>query len=212
MKIEIWSDVVCPFCYIGKRRLEQAIENFKHPEKIEVEWKSYLLNPDLKSDPNLSLNEYLSKTKGWTMEYTLQAQSHVMEMAKEVGLEYHLDKAVIANSKDAHIIIQLAKKSNRSNEIEELLFESYFTKGLDISDHKVLVELAKQCGLDGDEVMQALEDKLYTEEIDKDIYEASQIGARGVPFFVFDNKYGISGAQPLEVFTRTLEQTYNESK
>lgn len=212
MKIEIWSDVVCPFCYIGKRRLEQAIENFKHPENIEVEWKSYLLNPDLKSDPNLSLNEYLSKTKGWTMEYTLQAQSHVMEMAKEVGLEYHLDKAVIANSKDAHRIIQLAKKSNRSNEIEELLFESYFTKGLDISDHKVLVELAKQCGLDGDEVMQALEDKLYTEEIDKDIYEASQIGARGVPFFVFDNKYGISGAQPLEVFTRTLEQTYNESK
>lgn len=210
MKIEIWSDVACPFCYIGKRRLEQALEQFEHKDEVEIEWKSYLLNPELKPEPGQSLYEYLSKAKGWTMDYTIKANQQVLEMAKEVGLEYQLDKVRIANTTDAHRIIQLAKQKGLGAQIEEAFFDAYFTKGADLGDHDVLVDIAVRVGLNETEARQVLENQLLNDKISQDIYESTQIGVRGVPFFVFDNKYGISGAQPLEVFTRTLEQTYGK--
>lgn len=206
MKIEIWSDIACPFCYIGKRRLEQALEQFEHKDKVTIEWKSYLLNPDLVPEPGQSLYAYLSKSKGWSMAYTMQANQQVLEMAKEVGLNYQLDKVRIANTTDAHRIIQLAKQKGLDDTIEEAFFDAYFTKGADLGDHEVLVDIAVRAGISESEARQVLNEQLLGDKISQDIYESTQIGVRGVPFFVFDNRYGISGAQPLEVFTRTLNQ------
>lgn len=212
MKIEIWSDVACPFCYIGKRRLEEALSTFEHKDNVEIEWKSYLLNPDMATDADKTLNEYLAENKGWTKEYTEQVQGHVTAMAAEVGLEYHLDKAVPANTKQAHNLIQLAKTKGKGEEMEEVLFRAYFTEGKNLDDTTTLMEIGKGIGLTSDEMETTLNNKSYDSSIEKDIYEGIQIGVKGVPFFVFDNRYGISGAQPLEVFTRTLRQTYEESQ
>lgn len=211
MKIEIWSDVACPFCYIGKRRLEEALHQFEHKDEVKIEWKSYQLNPGLKSEPGKSLNDYLMTSKGWTREYTEQAQEHVASMASEVGLEYHLDKAFVANTGKAHQLIQLAKTKGLDSEIEEIFFKAYFTDGKNLEDTDTLIQLATEAGLDANEAAQVIQSDQYKEKIESDLYEAMQIGVRGVPFFVFNNKFGISGAQPLEVFTRTLDQAY-ESK
>lgn len=208
MKIEIWSDVACPFCYIGKRRLEEALSQFEHKNEVEIEWKSYLLNPDQKSNTGQSLYEYLAEAKGWTMEYTMQVNEQVLTMAEEVGLHYNMDKAVIANTSDSHRLIQHAKSLGKGDAMEEALFKAYFIDGRNLADHQELIQIANHCGIDEVSAAAALENMDYTEAVQKDIYEGVQIGVRGVPFFVFDNKYGISGAQPLEVFTRTLQQTY----
>lgn len=212
MKIEIWSDVACPFCYIGKRRLEEALSQFEHNNEVEIEWKSYLLNPDQKSNTGQSLYEYLSEAKGWTMEYTMQANQQVTAMAEEVGLHYNMDKAVVANTSEAHRLIQHAKTLGKGDAMEEALFKAYFVDGRNLADHQVLSQIATECGIDEASATAALNNLEYAEAVQRDIYEGVQIGVRGVPFFVFDNKYGISGAQPLEVFTRTLEQTYQASK
>ena len=212
MKIEIWSDVACPFCYIGKRRLEEALAQFEHKDEVDIEWKSYLLNPDQKSNTGQSLYQYLADIKGWTMDYTIQVNQQVLAMAEEVGLHYQLDKAVVANTTDAHKMIQLAKSLNKGDVMEEALFKAYFMEGVNLADHAELKRIALSCGIDAESAEKALNDASLNEAIQRDIYEGVQIGVRGVPFFVFDNKYGISGAQPLEVFTRTLDQTYQASK
>jgi predicted DsbA family dithiol-disulfide isomerase len=208
MKIEIWSDVACPFCYIGKRRLEEALSQFEHSNEVEIEWKSYLLNPDQQSNTGQSLYEYLAEAKGWTMEYTMQVNEQVLAMAEEVGLHYNMDKAVIANTSDAHRLIQHAKSLGKGDDIEEALFKAYFVDGRNLADHQELTQIAVDCGIEEASAAAALNNMEYSEAVQRDIYEGVQIGVKGVPFFVFDNKYGISGAQPLEVFTRTLQQTY----
>ncbi len=212
MKIEIWSDVACPFCYIGKRRLEEALSQFEHKSEVEIEWKSYLLNPEQKSNTGQLLYEYLSEAKGWTMEYTMQVNQQVVEMAEEVGLHYNMDKAVVANTSEAHRLIQHAKSLGKGDAMEEALFKAYFVDGRNLANQEELSQIATECGIDEATAKAALNNLDYAEAVQRDIYEGVQIGVRGVPFFVFDNKYGISGAQPLEVFTRTLEQTYQASK
>lgn len=211
MKIEIWSDIMCPFCYIGKRRLEAALAKFENKEHVEIIWKSYMLNPTMKTDTNKNINQYLAEIKGWSLEQAKEMNAHVTNMAKEVGLNYDFDKAIVANSLKAHCLIQLAKTKNKGNEIEEHLFKAYFTEGKNVDDEKTLVELGKEIGLEESEVRLALRDLNYLSEVDKDIREAQQIGVRGVPFFVIDRKYGISGAQPESVFTETLTKAWAEN-
>jgi predicted DsbA family dithiol-disulfide isomerase len=188
------------------------LSQFEHNNEVEIEWKSYLLNPDQKSNTGQSLYEYLSEAKGWTMEYTMQANQQVTAMAEEVGLHYNMDKAVVANTSEAHRLIQHAKTLGKGDAMEEALFKAYFVDGRNLADHQVLSQIAAECGIDEASATAALNNLEYAEAVQRDIYEGVQIGVRGVPFFVFDNKYGISGAQPLEVFTRTLEQTYQASK
>src|SRR5687767_963 len=128
MKVEIWSDVMCPFCYIGKRRFEQALEQFSNKRDIEVVWKSFQLNPQLQTQPGKNINQHLSEIKGWSLEQAKQANAHVTAMAAEVGLQYDLDHAIVANSFDAHRLIQLAKAHGKGDAMEEQLFRAYFTK------------------------------------------------------------------------------------
>lgn len=214
MKIEIWSDVMCPFCYIGKRHLEQALAQFDDSNRVEIVWKSYQLNPDLplKIENKESAYEYLAKAKGISYEQSVQMHDNVVKMAAKVGLNYQFDKAVVANSFYAHQLAQYAKEKGLGVEIEELLFKAYFTEGKDISDKATLVLLGDELGFTQAEVEQALSDEKYAALVRKDIAEAQQIGVRGVPFFVFDRKYAVSGAQPTEQFLGALQQSVSEWK
>ncbi len=210
MKVEIWSDVMCPFCYIGKRKFEKALSQFSNNEAIEIEWKSFQLNPQMKTEPTKSINQYLTEVKGWTLDYAKEMNDHVSAMAAEEGLNYNLDKSVVANSFDAHRFVQMAKKQNKGGEAEEQLFKAYFTDSKNIADHTVLIELGKNIGLDPSALKQMLESNLYAEEVQKDSYESRQVGVRGVPFFVFNQKYAVSGAQDSQVFLSTLRKSWEE--
>jgi len=212
MKVEIWSDVMCPFCYIGKRRFEEALENFAHKDEVEIEWKSFQLNPDLKTDPTVNINQYLAEIKGWTLDYAQQLNNRVTEMAAGAGLTYDFDKAVVANSFDAHRFAHLAKKHGLGDEAEEALFKAYFTDGKNIADPTALTELGVEMGMEESEVKQMLESSVYSAEVKQDIEEAAQLGIQGVPFFVMNSKYAVSGAQMVPVFLETLEKSYGEWK
>ncbi|HEY0608875.1 MAG TPA: DsbA family oxidoreductase [Chitinophaga sp.] len=210
MKVEIWSDVMCPFCYIGKRKFENALAQFAQKENVEVEWKSFQLNPELVNNNGQSIHEYLAERKGWTLSYARQLNEQVTGMAAEVGLEYNFDKAVVANSFDAHRFAHLAAKYGLGDAAEESLFKAYFTEGKDISDRGVLAQLGAGIGLDPEEVSSTLSGNTYAREVQQDIAEAAALGARGVPFFVIDRKYAVSGAQPEEIFLKALQQSFNE--
>ncbi|WPR76726.1 DsbA family oxidoreductase [Algoriphagus sp. NG3] len=210
MKIEIWSDIACPFCYIGKRKIEKALEKFPRKDQVEIEWKSFLLNPDQVTQTNKSSLEYLSEAKGWSLEQTKEITSNVTNMAAQEGLEYHLDKTVVANTKKAHRILHLAKSQGKGAEMKESLLKAYFTEAVNIDDDGILLGIALQIGLEESAILEVLNSNKFTNEVDQDIYESRQIGVRGVPFFVLDRKYGISGAQPDEVFEDTLAKAWNE--
>lgn len=212
MQVEIWSDIMCPFCYIGKRKFEAAMEQFPQKDKVEVIWKSFQLDPEMKSQPGKNVYDYLAERKGQTRDWSVKMHQHVTDMAKEAGLNYNFDKAVIANSFDAHRFIQFAKTKGLGDAAEENLFKAYFTEGKDVADHATLIALGEQIGLNKDEVAKVLSSNAFTTEVQRDIYEAQQVGARGVPFFVMDRRYAVSGAQPVEAFKQTLEATFKEWK
>lgn len=210
MKVEIWSDIMCPFCYIGKRKFEAALEQFPDKDKIQVEWKSFQLNPDLKPIPGKDVYDYVAQIKGQSREWSLQVHDQMTKNAKEVGLTYNFDKAVIANSFDAHRLIQLAKVQQLGDAAEERLFIAYFTEGKDISDHNILISLGEEIGLNRTVVAAMLASNDFSGEVNLDAREAQQLGASGVPFFVLDRKYGVAGAQPVEAFTQALTQAFGE--
>ncbi|PSL43806.1 putative DsbA family dithiol-disulfide isomerase [Chitinophaga niastensis] len=212
MKVEIWSDIMCPFCYIGKRKFEAALEQFPGKDKIEVEWKSFQLNPALKSQPDKDVYDYVAEMKGQSRDWSLSVHAQLTNTAKEVGLTYNFDKAVIANSFDAHRLIQLAKKHQLGDAAEERLFTAYFTEGKDMSNQQTLLELGAEIGLDKTEVAAVLQSNDYAAAVNEDVNEAQQLGIRGVPFFVLDRKLGVSGAQPVEAFSKALEQAFTEWK
>ncbi|MDN5287520.1 MAG: DSBA-like thioredoxin domain protein [Mucilaginibacter sp.] len=210
MKIEIWSDVMCPFCYIGKRRFEEALHQSGYQDQIEVEWKSFQLNPDMKTNPDLNIVQYLADTKGWTVDYSQQMHDHLTQMAAEVGLTYHFDQAIVANSFNAHRFSHLAKKYGLGDKAEEALFKAYFTDGQNIDKQDTLIKLGVEIGLDAEEIKQVLDADTYADDVKHDIAEAQQLGIQGVPFFVLNNKYGISGAQAVPVFQETIEKSFTE--
>lgn len=210
MKVEIWSDVMCPFCYIGKRNFEAALEHFPGKNDVNVEWKSFQLNPDIETDPKKSVNEYLAEHKGITLDHAKKLNDRVTSMAADVGLRYDFDKAIVANSFDAHRLSHFAKQQGKQNAMEERLFKAYFTEGKNTADHETLTALADEIGLDAAAVRAVLNSNQFADDVVKDIYEAQQVGARGVPFYVFDNRYAVSGAQPERLFSQVLEKAFAE--
>lgn len=211
MKIEIWSDVMCPFCYIGKRKFENALAKFENKSAVTIDWKSFQLNPDMKTEPDKNISQYLAEIKGWSLEQAQEMNQNVSEMAKKVGLNYDLNKAIVANSFDAHRIVQLAKTKGLGDAMEERLFKGYFTEGLNIADHQTLVKIGMEIGLDATEISEVLKTTTFAEEVNNDVREAQQLGVRGVPFFVIDRKYGVSGAQESETFLNALNKAWEES-
>ena len=212
MKIEIWSDVICSFCYIGKRKFENALAAFEHKDEVQVEWKSFQLDRFLKTESETNAYEYLAKKRGWPPEYTQQLNRQVEAMAAEAGLTYNLKNVIIANSFMAHRFSCLAQKHGLKNEAEEALFKAYFTDGKNIDDKKALVGLSKSISLDEVLINEVLSGTEFTEEVNADISEANRLGITGVPYFLIDRKYIISGAQPEAIFLNTLKMAYQNER
>jgi predicted DsbA family dithiol-disulfide isomerase len=175
----------------------------------EIIWKSFQLNPSMKTEPGKTISQYLSEAKGWSITQAEQANAQVTQMAAQEGLVYNLSKSVVANSLRAHCLIQFAKERNLGDEAEEKLFYAYFTESKNIDNTDTLLTIAAGLGLKRDETLAAIESETMRKKVESDIMEAQQLGVRGVPFFVIDRKYGISGAQPLEVFVDTLKKAGN---
>ncbi len=206
MKIEIWSDIRCPLCYIGKKHLEAALSQFPD-EPFEIEWKSFQLDPTIVPQPDKNVYEYLAERKGISIEESKQMHAGVVARAAEVGLDYHFEKAVISNSFDSHRLIQLAKTKGLGDTMEETFFKAYFTEGRNLNDTNTLMELGVGVGLNPLDVKDVLKDETqFANAVRNDISEAQQIGVRGVPFFVFDRKYAVSGAQPIAHFEQTIRE------
>ncbi len=210
MKVEIWSDIMCPFCYIGKRKFETALKQFEHKDEIEIRWRSFELSPELKTDPSKNTYEYLAEKKGWTLDYTKKVHAQLTETAKEAGLDYNFDTVIPANSFNAQRLSHLAAKRNLQDEAEEHLFAAHFTEGKNIDDDKTLVELGVEIGLPEEEIREMLQGDLYVDEVQNDKDAARQVGVQGVPSFVLNEKYAVSGAQPSEVFLEALQKAYKE--
>lgn len=210
MKVSIWSDVRCPFCYIGKRKFELALEQFKQRDEVEVVWKSFQLDPSLKTKENVNAYDYFAEAKGIAREQAEEMFNNVTQIAQEVGLTFNLDKSVVANSFNAHRLIQLAKTKGLGNQIEEQLFKIHFEQGKNIDNIPTLVGTGVAIGLNAKEVQETLNSNAFTDEVKQDELAAQQLGVRGVPFFVFNDKYAVSGAQSPDTFLEILEKSWAE--
>lgn len=208
IKVEIWSDVMCPFCYIGKRNFENALALFPDKERVEVEWKSFQLDPSIPHDLDYKgdIYQYLADKKGWSYEQSVQMHQQVVDMAKSVGLDYNFEKARPANSLKAHLLIQLAKKFGLGDELEEALFKAYFTEGRDFGSTEELIAIGQSVGIEKESIEEALKSESLVDKVTHDIQEGQQLGLTGVPFFVVNRKYGITGAQPPAAFQQVLEE------
>jgi predicted DsbA family dithiol-disulfide isomerase len=211
MRVEIWSDIACPWCYIGRRRFEKALNQFEHRDQVEVIWRSYQLDPNAPRDYAGNVNDLLAQRYGMSREKAESLNVHVSALAAQEGLEYHLDRAHPVNSLDAHRLIHLAADHGLQGQMKERLQKAYFTEGLVVSDLDALVKLAVEVGLDADETRQVLQGNLYVDAVRADIRRAQMIGVNGVPFFVLDEKYAVSGAQPVEVFLTALEGAWKDN-
>lgn len=207
MKIEVWSDFVCPFCYIGKRKLEIALNKFEYRDEVEINFKSFELNPTSKKKVDGSMHEIIAKKYGITVEQAKASNEQIILQAKKVGLNYNFDDIIPTNTFDAHRLTHYAKAEGKMTEMSERLFKAYLTEALNISDYKVLANLASEVGLNGNEALKVLESDKYKAEVREDEKTASRYGISGVPYFVFNNKFAVSGAQPPEVFLETLQIT-----
>lgn len=208
LNVEIWSDIVCPFCYIGKRHFEQARQHFPHP--LELRWRSFELQRDAPKKQHQDLATRLSQTYGKSLEWAKAMNQQVSARAAQVGLAFDLDRAVPTNSFDGHRLIHLARNFGRQDEAKERLLSAYFTEGKDISDHPTLIELGRDIGLDVEDVQAMLESDRYGAEVRADEQLAADIEISGVPFFVINQRYAISGAQPVELFVETLHKVWAE--
>lgn len=204
MKIDIWSDFACPFCYIGKRNLESALKEFDSQDVVELVFHSYQLDPNAKKGGHINPVDELAKKYGTSRERAQEMIDRVVNMAKDVGLNYNYDKLISTNTLDAHRLSHYAKKENKDRELVEELFKAHFIEGLDIGDLEVLAELGARVELDREEIKSILKSEEYYSEVDLDKYTASQYQIRSVPFFIFNNRYAVSGAQPVEAFLETL--------
>ncbi|MBM7584028.1 putative DsbA family dithiol-disulfide isomerase [Bacillus pakistanensis] len=210
MKIEVWSDYACPFCYIGKRRLEEALETFPHKSKVEVVFKSFELDPNSDRNTDRSIHEIIANKYGTSIDQAKKMNENLRKQALSVGLDFKFDSMIPTNTLDAHRLTKFAETKGKVVEITERLLKAYFTDSLHIGDHRTLLHLAEEVGLDRDEVESILKSEDFTKEVRNDESQASQIGVTGVPFFVINQKYSISGAQPKEVFESAILKVWEE--
>ncbi|MBC7539932.1 MAG: DsbA family oxidoreductase [Bacteriovorax sp.] len=209
IKIEVWSDINCPFCYIGKRNLEKALKKFPNANLVDVEWKSFELDPYTIPPKGADNTERLANKYGKDRAWAEQMNLEMTKNARSVGLDFHMDKVIPANSFDAHRILHLAKLHGVQDQLKEKLLSLKFIEGLDISDHKVLKEAALNLGLDNEEVQTVLESEKFGQDVRRDEDQAGALGIRGVPFFIFNKERSISGAQPVASFLAMLEDSAN---
>jgi predicted DsbA family dithiol-disulfide isomerase len=211
MEVEIWSDVVCPWCYLGKKRFEQALASFEHRDKVQVTYRSFELDPAAPPGVTSPTVEMLAQKYGMSADQAEQAQRQMEQRAAAVGLTFRMSGLRTGSTRDAHRLLQLAKASGRQDQLMERLQRAYFTEHDSIFDHDALTRLSTEAGLDREEVTDVLTSDRYSDHVDTDEAMARVLGATGVPLFMVDRRYGISGAQPPETITDVLERAWAEA-
>lgn len=209
--VDVWSDVMCPFCWMGDRHLELALEEFSHRDDVKITYHSYQLMPDYPENSPLPSAEAVAKQKGMPVEQFKQMNDGVAQRGAEVGLDYNFDQALTVNSRRAHRLSHFAEQQGVQHELMQNLFKAYFTDGKNVEDREVLADLAAEVGLDRDEALANMDNEDLDHAVQADINQALQIGVQGVPFFVFNNKYAVSGAQPQQVFQQALKTVWGEA-
>lgn len=212
LEIDVWSDVMCPFCYLGDIALARALEKFPYQSAVTVRHHSYQLMPELPDDHPVDLPALLAERAGVSRAQAIAMNEQVAERGKEFGLEYRFDRAQTINTRTAHRLIQHAATENLQRETVDRLFRAYFTDGLNVADRRVLADLAEEVGLDRAAAVTALDSEELDRAIDADISRAAEMGISGVPFFVLDNRYGLAGAQSVDAFLQALGQAWNEQE
>jgi len=214
MLIEIWSDVVCPWCYIGKRRFEAALARFAHREDVEVRWRSFELDPTTRSvrgaGEGIGHAELIAGKYGMSLAQAEAAIASMTAAAAAEGLDFHLDASLRSNTFDAHRLVHLGAAHGRQDAVEERLMRAYFTEGLPVGDRDTLVRLAVEAGLPAAEAERVLDGDEHADAVRADEEEARLLGISGVPFFVVDRKYGVSGAQPADQLLGVLDRAWSE--
>lgn len=210
MKIEVWSDFVCPFCYMGERKFELALEKFPHKEEVELEFKSFELNMDKTDYKGKDIHQIIADKYGISYEQAKENNDRIVQAASEVGLDYRFDILKLNNTKLAHEIAQYAKLSQKGNDLVKRFFKGYFEQGIDIGDQLALLDLAKEVGLDTADLQRQLDNGSLEAKVREDEEMAAKLGINSVPYFVFDDKYAVSGAQNPEIFLEALTKAYKD--
>lgn len=214
MRIDIWSDIACPWCYVGKRRLETALAAFPHRDEVEVVWHSFELMPDAPEQPVETAQEMLARKFGVPREQAAEMQQRVSGLAAEEGMSWDHEHSVHVRTRSAHRLLHLALEEGgpvQQSALKEALLDAYFAQAANVADPALLTSLATSVGLDGDRVAEVLDSQEYDDAVEADVAQAARYGATGVPFYVIDEKYGVSGAQPAELFAQVLDKAWADT-
>lgn len=208
MKIDIWSDITCPFCYIGKRKLEKAMAQFPHTKDVKIVWHSYQVYPDIQYEEGRDINDFLIEKEGMTPDQAIQLNTQITTMARKFGLDYNFNERVMVNTQDAHRLSKLAASHGMQGEAVERLFAAHFTEGRNLEDHDTLLELGTEIGLKEEDIQEMLSSDRFVQEVTDDQETAEELDIETVPFFAINRKFGISGPQPVEVFLQALRKVW----
>jgi len=206
MQVEIWSDVICPWCFIGKRRFEIALAQFEKRESVKVIWRSFELDPKSPAQYPVSLEEMLSRKYNVSLQEAVAMNARVTGLAQEVGLNYQLSKARPGNTFDAHRLLHFANSNQLGDKANERIMQAYFSESLAVGNRAALASLAPAFGIAETDALMILESNTFSGEVRADEARATELGISGVPFFLINEKLGISGAQPVETFSKALTQ------
>ncbi len=211
LTIEIWSDIACPFCYMGDALLQQALATTPHEGEVEARYRSFQLMPELPPDTDMNATELLVRAKGMSRAQAAALNAQITERARALGLEYHLDEVRAVNTRAAHRLSHFALEEGKQHALMQRLFRAYFTEGANVAEPEALASFAAEVGLDRDRALEVVREGAYEREVVEDMALARELGIRGVPFFLFNRKYAVSGAQPLEVFLKALDAAWGAS-
>lgn len=212
MHIKIWSDFACPFCYIGETHLLQALETFEHQDQVTIEYKSYILNPDATYIEGESYSDAFSRLKGIEQQQVEAMLQQVINMAKKAGLAFDFSIAKMTSTHRAHRLFQYAKTKQQGHKFFNRLYRAHFSEGINLDDETDLIQLCKEVGLKQDSVKEILSSDRYEKEVQEDIYQSQLVGVQGVPFYVINDQYAFSGAQPVETFKQVLNDVWSQLK
>lgn len=205
VEVKIWSDVACPFCYLGKKKLEQAIQNLNAEDQVEINWKSFQLEPGFPVDTSYPSIKYLSEKKGYPESQVVSMCKQLQDQGKQFGISYNFDSAKTVNTHNLHRLLQWSKTQNKSNQLKEAFVKAYFSEGIDLSLNENVLKIVNSAGLNEIDAKALLESDSMGQEVLNDIEEAKKLGIRGVPYFIIDGK-GISGAQDVKLFEKVLSK------
>ena len=206
IKVEIWSDVVCPFCYVGKQRFENVLSTFEFKDQVEVVWKSFELDPISKPAPNTSAIDDLARKKGWSKEQINASTQNLTQIGKQEKIDFQFNTSKAVNTNHLHRLLHFAATHHLQNELKNAFFKAYFTDGVDLNLEEEVLEITSSLDLPTDKVTEVLHSDLFADKVAEDQQQAQKIGVRGVPFFVFNNEFAVSGAQERRTFVEALQK------